>query len=143
MLIFKKLFVLFWIVFGGGITLLVALGALANNDYSHLIQVSFFMAFAYFAFIRYFSNYVNHVFDYEDHLLVKKGKHEVKLKLTNIINVDTGGLYAVSGVTLNLKEETLLGKNVSFFPNAKFVKSTKANIGKSLMGKVESAKNDS
>lgn len=59
---------------------------------------------------------VDDVWDAGDHLIVKNRHEEVRIPISDIVNVDSGGRGNPSRVTLMLRQPCRFGKQVSFAP---------------------------
>lgn len=69
---------------------------------------------------KLFFDLIDEVYDCGDFLLLKNGKQEEKILLTNIRNVSYSVFANPNRITLSLREECRFGKEVSFTPKITF-----------------------
>lgn len=82
---------------------------------------------------------MDEVYDGGDYLLVKKGDEEVRIQLTNIININYSVMSNPRRITLSLRDECIFGKEVSFLPISSLTLSPfkKSAISEDLIKRVD------
>jgi hypothetical protein len=120
----KRIFPLIW--FGMFGVFLVAIAAGWINDRGRPMPAPFYlmpfiMLFIGFVLMRYLiSPLADEVLDGGEFLLVKKGGVEERISFANVRNVSYQDLVNPPRVTLSLREDTRLGREIVFMPPQRF-----------------------
>ncbi|HYC54400.1 MAG TPA: hypothetical protein VEL28_05635 [Candidatus Binatia bacterium] len=82
------------------------------------------------------------VFDYGDHLLVRKGNEQERIALSNVINVSISSLINPPRITLRLATPGRFGNEVAFSPSVglRINPFAKIAVGEDLIARVDEAR---
>ena len=100
--------------------------------------------FGYLLFKNLVFDLADDVYDYGDHLLIRRGGREEEVGLSEIINISYAAFSSPARVTLSLRRETLFGREISFCPPvlfAPFDPFKKSPVIDDLIVRVDEARN--
>ncbi len=115
---YKRIFPVFWFGFLG-IFIFVSLlaGGNGNGPVAVFVVIPLFMAaFGYFIMKNFIFDLIDEVYDEGSSLLFKNGEKEVRVDFRDIKNVSYCHLMNPPRVTISVRHETELGKELSFSP---------------------------
>ncbi|TLU84749.1 MAG: hypothetical protein FDX30_05500 [Chlorobium sp.] len=138
---FKKVFPFLWFGFLAFffVTSLES-GAGCNSVMFYIIPI-FLTVFGYFLFKRLVWDLVDEVYDLGDELLFRKGGTEQHVKLRDIVNIDCAPMNSPERITVNVRHEGPLGKELVFNPPMRMFTFTRNPLIKELIERVDRARN--
>ena len=140
---FKRVFPVIWF---GFLTLFVVTSFSAGHSGNEL-PLPFFIVpiaravFGYFLLKKLVFDLADEVTDAGDFLVVRFGKVQEQIALTNIINVGYSMMMNPPRVTLTLRQPCRFGKEVSFSPPGSWFPFSKSPVIEELIERVDAARN--
>jgi hypothetical protein len=112
---FKVVFPAFWF---GFLTLFLLIGAFtdARKQAIFIIQPLLMMAFGYFLMRKLVWDLADEVCDGGSYLMVRKGAIELRVPLTNVMNISMGQFSNPKRLTLRLRKPCEFGDEIVFIP---------------------------
>jgi len=139
---FKILFPTFWFGFLGFFMLVPILSGGLIESFFHSVIMPLVMAtFGFFIFKNLVWDLVDEVYDSGDSLLFRKGSKEQIVKLCEIINISDSQFTFPERITISLRNEGPLGKDLVFRPPLRYFTFTKNKLVRELIERVDKAKN--
>lgn len=137
----KRIFPVIWF----GILALIVVKSFsvegANRPDPMFIVIPVLMAvFGYFIMKKLVFDLIDEVYDEGDSLLFKNSGKQVRVNLRDIKNVSYQYMINPPRVTLNLRHETALGKELSFSPPISFIPFKKNKDIEELIDRIDRAR---
>ncbi|MBU8902321.1 MAG: hypothetical protein KOO69_06250 [Victivallales bacterium] len=142
----KRVFPCMWFGFLVFFVIGVFTSAFSSNNTDKpgilFLFVPVFMAvFGYFIMKKLVFDLIDEVYDEGSNLLFKNAKKQVRVNLNDIKNVSYTSMGNPPRVTISLREETILGKELTFSPPGSFTPFTKNKDIEDLIDRIDKAKN--
>jgi hypothetical protein len=140
---YKRIFPAVW--FG---ILAISLIASAANVLGHhtgtlpapaLIMPIVMAGFGFTLFKKLCWDLADEVFDGGTFLLVRRNRIEEKIDLRDIVNVSASVMVSPPRITLLLRQDSLLGKEITFSPPAALIPSTRSAVADELIQRVDTS----
>ena len=138
----KRIFPVFWFGFLAlfVLTLLFANHAGNSSPLSLFIVPAVMAVFGYVLLKKMVFDLADEVTDAGDFLLVRFGKIQEKIALTNIVNISYTLMMNPPRVTLRLRQPCLFGKEVSFSTPISWIPFSKSPIISELIDRIDIAR---
>jgi hypothetical protein len=139
---FKRVFPIMW--FGSlGIFLFIPLlagGKWNGPDIMFIIAPIFMAIFGYFIMKKLVFDLIDEVYDEGDTVLFKNGGKEVRINLTDIKNISYSTAVHPPRVTISVRYETEMGKDLTFSPPASVIPFRKNKDIEELIDRVDTVR---
>jgi len=123
--VYKRAFPVFWAVELGGLVLFIGMAIFnptARPSYAQWVSVGFpfliISVVSVFIFKTMIADLVDEVWLDNDQLLVKNRGAQTSVALVDVMNVNTTSMSNPRRVTLMLRVESRLGRNLTFIPDS-------------------------
>jgi hypothetical protein len=139
---FKRVFPAIWFGFLGIFILLSMFAGIKGNG----LEIVFFIVplsmavFGYFMMKKLVFDLIDEVYDEGQTLLFKNGGTEVRINLTDIKNVSYATAVNPPRVTISLRQETELVKELTFSPPASLIPFMKNKDIEDLIDRIDKAR---
>ena len=138
---FKKILPFIWFGFLGFFIVTTVESGAAGKSIMFSIMPIFMGVFGFFLFKRLVWDLVDEVYDTGDELLFRKGGTEQRVKLRDIVNIDSSRMNSPERITINVRNEGPLGKELVFNPPMRFFTYTRNPLVTELIERVDRARN--
>lgn len=137
----KKIFPAFWFGFLA-VFIIFTIVAFGVNSLAGLFLAApvFIAIMGYFMMKKMVFDLIDEVYDHGDFLLFINSGKEVRINLRDIMNVRYSTILSPPKVTMSLRHETELGRELSFSPPAKKIPLQKNRDIEELIDRIERAR---
>ncbi|NTW99510.1 MAG: hypothetical protein HGB35_06215 [Geobacteraceae bacterium] len=138
---FKKILPFIWFGFLGFFIVTTVESGAAGKSIIFSIMPIFMGLFGFFLFKWLVWDLVDEVYDTGDELLFRKGGTEQRVKLRDIVNIDSSRMNSPERITINVRNEGPLGKELVFNPPMRFFTYIRNPLVTELIERVDRARN--
>ncbi len=137
--IHKKIFPAFWFGFLAVFIIIILVGGIKDKLVLLLLFGPVIMAvFGFFFMKKMVFDLIDEVYDEGDSLLFRNSGKEVRVNLKDVKNVSYSTIMSPPKVTMSIRHETELGKELSFSPPARFIPFQKNRDIEELIDRIDS-----
>ena len=135
----KRLFPLVWFGFITSFVVIATYSMIKKGEF----QFSFFLVplgmaiFGYFLMKNFVLDLVDEAWDVGDAIIIKNKNEEVRIPLSEVMNISYSYVTVPPRVTLMLRHQSRLGTEVTFMPPASLIPFKKSQIVTELIERVD------